>query len=194
MWLGYCIANWAKTEEVLFHVFWKCLQAPQDHAAIVYYRLNTVSARLDLTNELVLSVLPKHKSGKQPHLSAREWATIRNEIYSHLAMRRQIAHQPVAIRDERFVIQEDSGGFGEVYGEAWAELHKSKGETLRKNSKDGSKPLRLRDLKRHRSEMERMRWSLYKFATEILPEQLQAHVEQRRRAQSQSIPAEESGQ
>jgi hypothetical protein len=73
MMIGYCIAEWARVEDELFRVCHAVLRCPKEQAAIVYYRSPQLRTRLELTDELVRAVLPKHKSGNQPHDDLKFW-------------------------------------------------------------------------------------------------------------------------
>jgi len=173
MWMGYCIANWAKVEALLFQVFWAALRSPLPIAAVVYHRSPSVTSRLALTDELVKKNLPEparlKSQGGHDHDSVIEWTAIYREINDLLAVRTRIAHQPVSVRDERYAIEEDSGGFSELLGTAWAELHMSDAESLRKNTAV-KEPLRLGDLKVHRAATELIRLRLFSFLQKTLPE------------------------
>ena len=185
MWMGYCIANWAKVEALLFQVFWVALRSPLQTAAIVYYRTPTVAGRLGLTDELVKKNLPaptrpKSKGGHD-HESVQEWAAIHDEIKNLLGVRSSLAHRPVSVRDEHYTVDEDSGAFSEILGTAWAELHVS--ETERFRDKEALKrPLILADLKAHRADTEFIRLRLFRFLQDTLPKHSQEFAPQHLRA------------
>jgi hypothetical protein len=184
MWLGYCIANWAKVEDLLFQVFWHALQSPLPPASIVYYRTPTLAARLGLTDELIKRVLPppeREKSkGGHDHPSVKEWISICNDVRDLLAIRSRLAHHRVSVRDELFSIGEDDGGFSELLGTRWAEVHMSDAEILR-SGKRNEGVLKLGDLKVHRADTELIRLRLFNFLKDTLQTHAQEHPAQRLR-------------
>jgi len=97
--IGFCIAEWANVDDHLFKIFRECLEAPLHQSAIVYFRLPGIDYRLNTTDELVLSRLPKPEraSGGHPHESVKQWKAIKNEISDLVSTRRRIAHHPVNI-------------------------------------------------------------------------------------------------
>jgi hypothetical protein len=177
MWLGYCIANWAKVEDFLFVLFWAALQGPKEQAQLLYYRNNTFGARLGLTDDMVRLALRSYQRG------VSDWETLRKEIEALSKTRNRLAHHPVAFRDERVVIDEDSGGFGEVYGVAWAESFVPEGERMTRK-KYQKQVLKLGDLRLHRVETEFIKARLGQFLNAMLlgpplpqPEQSNPHKE-----------------
>jgi hypothetical protein len=99
MMMGYCIAEWATVDEELFLIFRDCL-GPYEQSAIIYFRTPGLNVRLGLTDELVLSVLPEkeRKSGGHDHPSVKAWQEAIKGFDTLLAVRRRIAHQPIAPR------------------------------------------------------------------------------------------------
>jgi hypothetical protein len=95
MMIGYCIAEWARIDEELFRLFQACLGASIRQCAIIYYRMPGINQRLDVVDELIKSVLPKHQSGMQPHAYVKKWTAIYKRCDDLLGTRRRIAHQPV---------------------------------------------------------------------------------------------------
>jgi hypothetical protein len=78
MYVGYCITAWAKVEEELFDICVDLLGSKLERAAIVYYRLPSLSVRLGLVDELVASALPQRtkKNGGHDHPDLKAWITM----------------------------------------------------------------------------------------------------------------------
>jgi hypothetical protein len=98
--VGMCITSWAYLEEHLFSIFHTSLRCPKLQASIIYFKTPGLEARLSLTDELVVSVLPKpeREDGGHHHSDAIAWRKIRNAIYDQLATRRRIAHHPIQLQ------------------------------------------------------------------------------------------------
>jgi len=144
----------------LFEVLWRCLQCPQDRAAIVYYKTPSIDPRLTLTDELVRAALPKAENGAQPHPDLKTWSAIYNEIKAQLATRRRIAHQPVRLGKETFSLAPDEH-FGENEIElTYYEIHFSENEALRGKA---SEPLHINDLVDHDQAVTRLALLLQRF-------------------------------
>jgi hypothetical protein len=150
MWLGYCISNWAAVESLVFDVFLAAMECPRKQAAIIYYRTQNLSLRLDLANELVPIMLEMDESKRADAL--KEWKGIYKEIKDLLGTRNRLAHHPVKIRDERAMF-DDGVGFDDGTGFAgatWAESYVTDDERLR--GKYDEKPaLKIGNLKIHRA-------------------------------------------
>lgn len=112
--LGRCIAVWASVDEELFRLF-QCCVGPVEQAAIIFYRMPGLDVRLNTTDELIRSLLPKRtqKNGKHEHKSVRIWKEIFNRIKDQLAVRRRLAHQPVELHNDQ-VFQFGFSSFGEA--------------------------------------------------------------------------------
>src|SRR5271163_2220003 len=97
--VGYCIAAWARIDDELFRIFRACV-GPYKQSAIIYYRTPGLDMRLGLTDELVLSVLPKkdRKSGGHDHPSVKAWKAAKSGFSDLLAIRRRIAHHPAEVK------------------------------------------------------------------------------------------------
>ena len=69
MMIGYCVTHWARVDDELFRIFRHCV-GPNEQSAIIYYRTPGLDLRFGLTEELVLSLLPKRpaKSGSHERL------------------------------------------------------------------------------------------------------------------------------
>jgi hypothetical protein len=91
-WLGKCITAWASVENHLFEICVSSLGTTKHRAAIVYYRTPSLDARLELTNELVLTVLPARER------DVKIWDNIKKEIKSLSPIRNRLAHHPVEQR------------------------------------------------------------------------------------------------
>src|SRR5580704_18065915 len=89
--VGYCIAEWASVDDELFQIFRHCV-GPIEQSAIIYYRTPGLKPRLDLTEELVKSVLPKRTKKSGGHDPAVA------DFEKLLGTRRRIAHQPIMVR------------------------------------------------------------------------------------------------
>src|SRR5262249_16910284 len=98
--VGVCIASWAVIEEILFQVCWSALKVTEERAAIVFDRTPTLSGRLDLTDELVKTILPKAGVGigAHDHADVQRWNKLCGDIRKLASIRNQIAHRPVASR------------------------------------------------------------------------------------------------
>lgn len=175
--VGVCITEWANVDNELFRIFQKCV-GPYDQCAIIYYRTPGLDARLNLTDEIVLSVLPPkdRESGGHDHPDVKAWKTAREGFTQLLSIRRRIAHHPVQIRTESVASGSvlGAGVVGQiVFGQpstpppSWFELYESAHEGRR--GRGGPKPpLRLEDLAEHLTEVVHLRDRLYLFYYEVL--------------------------
>jgi hypothetical protein len=95
--VGRCIKTWANVEDAVFKLCEFALQAPRKQVAIVYFRTPALDARLELTSELMLSVLPQRtrQSGGHDHPDVKRWNTLIADIKSLLPTRNMLAHAPV---------------------------------------------------------------------------------------------------
>lgn len=140
MWIGHCITDWAATESVIFQIFWKSLGCKEEQAAIVYFKSPSLETRFTLTQELVLSVLPKTESGKPIHPDLKAWNAIVSTLNDLKTVRNRIAHHPIAA----YVAISDPGDILEF----WFENYVSPEERLR-GKHNNIKPLVVEDLKSH---------------------------------------------
>lgn len=99
MLVGYCITAWADVDHELFECAATILK-PHRQAAIVYYRQPGLDIRMELVNELIVSLFPSpsDKPGSHPHTSLKHWQTVLSDTKPLLSTRRRIAHHPVDIR------------------------------------------------------------------------------------------------
>ncbi len=166
MLMGYCIAEWATVDESLFMIFRDCV-GPYEQCAIIYYRSPGLDIRLNLTDEIVRSILPKHKPGEHPADSVKEWDSIKKNFSNLLSVRRRIAHQPVNIT----FIPGRRVAIPTVNKEAFArysaqpqpsfDIFASKHEEIR--GKQPSKPLQSGDLEDHLLAVDELNYSLRRF-------------------------------
>lgn len=176
-WIGQCITIWSSVEERLFNIFWRCLGSTEEHAAIIYYRMPALDARLSMVDEIVKSVLPKraNKNGGHDPPELKHWSGMVQDIRDHLATRRRIAHHPLNIK----VRLRDGAGPGlpalEDIIEAWWEVNASTQEQLRKRSND-LRPLKIEDLQAHFVDLSGLRVGLGEFLPRKLLPLLQERV------------------
>jgi len=85
--IGECITRWAFIDRELFRLCVYALGAHRDRVAIVYYRMQSISPRLSLTDDLLKSKLSPAR--------LKEWDALRKRIYDRLATRNAIAHGPM---------------------------------------------------------------------------------------------------
>jgi hypothetical protein len=162
MYVGLCITAWAKVEDELFDICVDVLGCTQERASIVYYRTPTVSARLELVDELVLSALPRRtkKNGGHEHEDVKRWKAIKSDLVGMTTIRRKIAHHPVnhavamRLRDTGELapvgqpVPIDNLRFENSY---W--IYRSSAEGLRGRD-GGHRPLKTDDLSVHCAELE----------------------------------------
>jgi hypothetical protein len=143
--VGNCITEWARVEDALFNICWRCLGGSKETAAIVYYRTPSIDVRMSLTDELVKSVLPKRarKSGGHDHSDVKLWNDIETDFRDLQQPRNQIAHHPVTVQQRRFSAND---AVGTPIFESWFEIYVSQAEQLRERS-TRFKPMRVDDLR-----------------------------------------------
>jgi hypothetical protein len=166
MYVGYCITAWANVEEELFDICADVLGCKLERAAIVYYRLPSLSVRLGLVDELVTSGLPERsrKNGGHDHPDLRTWIALKDEITELTRTRSRIAHHPVN-HDVTFmhretgepITKERPVPIEEVYVERSYSISISRYERLRGKEKDRPlKPLTADDLSVHCMALQRL--------------------------------------
>jgi len=145
--IGYCIAQWARVDDELFRIFRECLSAPLEQSAIVYYRLPGIDIRLNATDEMVLSRLPRPEraSGGHQHPSVKEWKAIKNSVQDQLGTRRRIAHHPVNANGKFMQIGLSTDAIAMI---SWFEIAAGQNEQLRTKSTNDD-ALDIDDLKDH---------------------------------------------
>jgi hypothetical protein len=163
MMMGQCIAAWAQVDDELFRIFRDCI-GPYEQSAIIYYRTPGLDVRLGLTDEIVKSVMPKPEriSGGHDHPDVVAWKAAIVDFRNLLAIRRRIAHHPIAIRYEPF--QAGISRVGEM-PPSWFEIYVSQHEQLR----SGEMPaLDIDDLKEHLLAVTLLRDRLHHFFDDVL--------------------------
>jgi hypothetical protein len=168
--VGYCITDWARVDDSLFAIFRACL-GPIEQSAIIYYRTPALDLRFKLTDELVLSVLPKRvrKSGGHDHPDVKAWKKAIEGHSDLLSVRRRIAHHPV---DATYKTGPHSALIGAaIPGSSMPgnadlvpsfEIYASAQERLRSKEKN-EMPLGVGDLKTHRVQVNQLRDRLHAF-------------------------------
>jgi hypothetical protein len=180
--IGRCIAAWAQVDDSLFLVFRDCL-GPYDQSAIIYYRLPGLDVRFGLTDEIVRSVLPRRprKSGAHEHPSVKAWIKAKGDYNDLLAVRRRIAHHPVAVkRIPQF--WDTATSYWDVPPFSHYEIYVSRHEALRERSA-GLAPLDIADLKKHLLAVNALSERLRLFLSDVLIKQ---HEELTRRSPPRS--------
>jgi hypothetical protein len=189
--LGRCISAWANVDDELFRIFRDCLGAPYEQSAIIFYRTPGLDVRLNLTSEIVESVLPKteKRSGSHLHKRVKTWRNLAASFKSLLSTRRRLAHHPVSFRYDAYF----SFGGETTFGNAplysgqpinpRLELHVGTHESLR-NPSAAIPPLTDKDLFEHLSSVRKLANALNEFTrTELTPE-----LEERLRKRREQTP------
>jgi hypothetical protein len=160
--VGRCIGEWAHLEERLFKCCHECL-GPYEQSAIVYYKTPSLEARLTLVNELVTSVLPKHKPGEHPHQFVKIWDQLIKDIHKLLPVRRRVAHQPIS------EISNYLGYLSVVVGMEDPVFHVYGSRHERTRAKEAeSKPLFKKDLEGHLKKLDGLTLRLDQFYEMLL--------------------------
>jgi hypothetical protein len=187
--LGRCIYAWAKVDDELFLIFRDCL-GPYEQSAIIFYRTPGLDLRLNLTAEIVESVLPKpeRKSGAHPHDSVKIWRKLAKEFRGLLSTRRRLAHHPVSVRADAYFSFDGSSTFGGApfYSgqpiNPRLELHTGHHEQLRDLSSN-LQPLTEDDLKGHLSAVHQLAFDLSEYMkTVLIPQHEECLRKQREQA------------
>lgn len=163
MHVGYCIARWADVDNELYRIFQDCL-GPEEQSAIIYFRCPGLDVRLGITDELVKSVLPKaaRKSGGHDSPEVKAWKNAIADFRDLLAVRRRIAHHPIVIRQEPFMVGHSRVG---ETPPSWFEIYVSRHEQHR----TGDLPaLKIKDLKDHQAAVVKLRDRLRRFFLDVL--------------------------
>lgn len=100
--IGICITEWSSIEHVLLQLCNLALKTTDKITSIVYFRTPSLEGRTNLTDELLLAILParEKKDGGHDHRLVKEWIGIRNDIKSELAVRNKLAHWSLAMVGE----------------------------------------------------------------------------------------------
>lgn len=176
MWMGHCITAWAEVDDTLFNIFRHCV-GPKLQCAIIYYKTPSLEARFSLTDEIVRSILPKKKPGEHDHTYVKRWDKAIKTRADLLAVRRRIAHHPVAANMQVFVhgalatMPPDRMPIGgnPIERFSWLELYMSDGEKLRGRDAHLS-PLRVNDLEGHFDAVGHLSNDLLGFLIEVILE------------------------
>jgi hypothetical protein len=166
MWVGMCIADWAKIDGLVFGICHKSLGCKAEKAAVVYFKSPALEVRITLTQELVESILPKTPNGKPIHPDLKAWNAIIKSLAELKSTRNRIAHHPVATR---FAPRPDRDTPEGTAYEFWIENHLSHEEGLRGRSQDVKQPLKVEDLKDHHLATIKLNMALYDFLEHVLP-------------------------
>jgi hypothetical protein len=178
MMIGQCIAEWASVDDELFNIFQDSV-GPREQCAIIYFKIQSLSTRFDLTDEIVKSVLPKpdrpKKEGGHDHPSVKAWGIAKGDYQELLSTRSRIAHHPVEIGLELRRARTLGGQFGtQTFNSpgiapprTWFELSASSKERMRERSAN-LKPLRIEDLRDHLSKVVSLRLRLREFFENVL--------------------------
>lgn len=165
LWVGYCISQWSFVDDNLFLIFRDCV-GPYDQCSIIYYRVPGLDARLSLTDEIVLSVLPQpeRKNGGHSHKDVVAWEKAKKGFKDLLSVRRKIAHHPVV-----GVSYDPSDIVTSSDEEYWLEISPSQHERLRQ--KIDHKGLKIQDLKDHYKGVHDLANRLKSFLDDVLKKQ-----------------------
>jgi hypothetical protein len=164
MWMGYCIAEWAYIDDYFFSVCHAALECPKQQAAIVYYKTPNFEARITLADELVKTVLPRHKPGDKPHEDLSTWIAAYKAVEKIKPNRNRIAHCHTGVAASAILAE---GRGEEVEVDAWYFLYESNNQKLR--GKPIPPPLALSDLRSHYYEVAKVRNLLHVFYYDRLP-------------------------
>jgi hypothetical protein len=176
MMMGQCIAMWAQVDDELFRIFRDCV-GPYEQCAIIYYRTPGLDTRFSLTDEIVLSVLPKpdRKSGGHDKPAVTAWKSAKKGYGDLLGVRRRIAHQPATIRLGPTNFALNNRTLNEP-PPSWFEIYVNQHEQLREKE-CGKAPLRIKDLQDHLLATITLRDRLNRFFHEILTKQPKAYAQ-----------------
>jgi hypothetical protein len=174
MWAGYCITAWSKVDARLFEIFWQTLACSKQHAAIIYYRINSLDTRIKLTDELIETVLPKSQhSGGHKHPDAIAWSKIKKSVEDLLRVRSRIAHHPVRENEVSFSIGDDETLNSELIGFPYYESYVSETEALRGKAYEPD-TLIATDLEIHQHELKSLAKALLDYRIETLSKHTKA--------------------
>lgn len=85
--VGDCITRWAFTDRSLFFLFYTALELDPKSAGIIYYRLTTISSKLQLTDSAVKLVATPE--------TLEKWNIRKKEMKALIPIRNVIAHHPM---------------------------------------------------------------------------------------------------
>ncbi len=167
--MGQCIASWAQVDDALFRIFQACV-GPPEQCAIIYYRQPGLDIRFGLTEEIVVSVLPKRErqSGGHDHPDVATWKDIVRTGKKLLETRRRIAHYPVMLH----MVHIEPSRVGEP-PPAWFEIYVNQHERMRGRQSD-IKPIHINDLSVHLLLTMELQGRFNRFFFEILANYVEA--------------------
>jgi hypothetical protein len=149
--LGSAVTEWAKIDELLFHICEKILKISKKHTAIIYYRNNTLGGRYLLVDELVKASLPDNKS----------WSEISKNIVERLRFRNQLAHSPSGPRAEIKHGQGDSWHITDFWWASYTSISE------RYRGKEPSPDIKINDIKSHIQDLALIWMQLRQFETQL---------------------------
>ena len=161
--IGACITTWANVDEELFRIFRRCV-GPLEQSAIIYFKTPSLEVRRTLTEELVYSVLPKTRSGDQPHPSVKAWKEASKSFQELSKIRGQIAHHRMSYLVDPMKFTEPGAKREDT---EWFQLYLTFGQEHRK--RDAGKPLKYRDLVQHLEGVLQLSIALNRFGRDVLP-------------------------
>jgi hypothetical protein len=174
MMVGYCIAQWASVEDILFLICHHALSCPRPQAAVVYYRTPQLDARFTLVSDLLSFILPQTESGGAKHDDVKEWDSIEKHFKNNLLpVRNRIAHHPVGMRYEAISSLHVSR---DVHIDSWFHIYESSQERLR--GRPPKSELLIGDLRNHLMATAKAKARLYQFHHERLIKHVQAQFPQ----------------
>lgn len=146
-WVGVAITEWAHVDAELFQICSAVLRSPTHLAAIVYYRSQTLSGRLDLTDELVCTLVPISERKDEGQLW-RAWQRARKAIRDEIPIRNQLAHSPTAPHLTPAPGWPTETTISSVPPDIWFASYVAQAERMRGRSED-KEPLKVDDVKEH---------------------------------------------
>lgn len=85
--VGECVTRWAFTDRSLFFLFYTALNLDTKSAGVLYYRLTTLSSKLNLADSAIKLV------GTPETL--KEWKARKSEMEALIPIRNVVAHHPL---------------------------------------------------------------------------------------------------
>jgi len=162
--VGEAITEWATIDEQLFLIFTDVLRTDQHLSAIIYYRTNTLGARLSLVDELVRAVCPKpaRKSGGHVSKVEEHWTARKTEMDDLLATRNHLAHSPAS---PHATFDPNSDSRNVTITDVWWASYVSRTEKMR--GRPPKKDLKINDVKAHLGKVHQLWMKLRDFRDEL---------------------------
>ena len=176
-WLGRSISARAHVDDELFRIFAECI-GQREQCAIIFYRINSLATRLDLTADIICSYFPKPDAiASKRHKSNGEKALddIVKNAKDLFSVRTRIAHHHALLRREYSVSLEDNPItliIKDTYYEIAAEEH----ESLYKHKKLPN--LRIEDLNKHFREIMLLCSAINNFSAHVVSPLLELRRQQ----------------